>query len=132
YNIRFKVETSNLPLNPNYQEKDKRDSKKKKKTKNKIDKRETEIIDTNQGKSDEERRNERSSLNNQQAHSHSFSNENINSTNFLDLNKNNSVQSNGSTNQIDKLETKAKNDGEKQSETKAQTKNLLTYIQKKK
>ena len=120
YNIRFKFETSNLPLNPNYQEKDKRDSKKKKKTKNKIDKRETEIIDTNQGKSDEERRNERSSLNNQQAHSHSFSNENINSTNFLDLNKNNSVQSNGSTNQIDNLEPKAQNDGEKQSEPKAQ------------
>src|SRR5699024_8343048 len=120
YNIRFKFETSNLPINPNYQEKDKRDSKKKKKTKNKIDKRETEIIDTNQGKSDEERRNERSSLNNQQAHSHSFSNENINSTNFLDLNKNNSVQSNGSTNQIDNLEPKAQNDGEKQSEPKAQ------------
>lgn len=118
YNIRFKFETSHLPLNPNYQEKNKKGSKKKNKTKNKTDKSKTEIIDPNtyERKLDEERRYQLSNLNNQQAHSHTSLNKNMGSSNFWDRNKNNSVQSDGSANQIDNSDIKAQNKKKKQSE----------------
>src|SRR5699024_9521650 len=73
YNIRFKFETSHLPLNPDYQEKNKKDSKKRNKTKNKTDKSKTEIIDRNKDerKVDEGRRYPRSNVNDQEARSQS-------------------------------------------------------------
>src|SRR5699024_7589778 len=72
YNIRFKFETSHLPLNPDYKEKNKKDSKKRNKTKNKTDKSKTEIIDpnTNERKFDEVRRYQLSNYKKQQIQSH--------------------------------------------------------------